>query len=92
MIYVYAVLVLVIIALPPFIASVRAGKRGKSGWTAAPFVLPYYALLALLFFWFMGFRGVELLGAMFLTVGLTALSFYIYETRIGDIGLRQRKK
>jgi len=89
--YLYALLVIVAIALPIITAFGYAAKKRKSSRTTASFVLPYVALLALLFFWLEGIRGFALVIATVIVVAIGALAFYVY-TEIVDIGLGYRGK
>jgi len=89
--YLYASLVILVIALPTIAAFGYAAKRGKSTRRTVFFVLPYVALLALLFFWLEGFSGFALAVATVVVVAVGALAFYVY-TEIVDIGLGYRRK
>lgn len=91
MTYLYASLVILVIALPTIAAFGYAAKRGKSTRRTVFFVLPYVALLALLFFWLEGFSGFALAVATVVVVAVGALAFYVY-TEIVDIGLGYRRK
>ena len=91
MTYLYASLVTLVIALPTIAAFGYAAKRGKSTRRTVFFVLPYVALLALLFFWLEGFSGFALAVATVVVVAVGALAFYVY-TEIVDIGLGYRRK
>jgi len=89
--YLYASLVILVIALPTIVAFGYAAKRGKSTRRTVFFVLPYVALLALLFFGLEGFSGFALAVATVVVVAVGALAFYVY-TEIVDIGLGYRRK
>ena len=77
--------------MPPAAMLWRAIKRGKSARTTAPFILPYFALLALASFLIAGVRGVSLLTWMLVVVSFLMLAFYVY-TEVLDVGFRFRKK
>ena len=91
MTYLYASLVILVIALPTIAAFGYAAKRGKSTRRTVFFVLPYVALLALLFFGLEGLRGLALVVATVVVVTVGALAFYVW-TEIVDIGLGYRRK
>jgi len=88
--YLYALVVILLVALPIIVAFGYAAKRGKSARTTASFVLPYIALLALSFFLLEKLRGFDLLVATVVVVAIGTLAFYVY-AEIVDIGLRGRK-
>ena len=108
MTYLYASLVILVIALPTIAAFGYAAKRGKSTRRTVFFVLPYVALLALLFFWLEGFSGFALAVATVVVVAVGAPLAVLHEvfgyaafrdalafyvyTEIVDIGLGYRRK
>lgn len=91
MTYLYSLLGILIVFLPVLFAFLYAGKRGVSIRTTAPFILPYTALIVLLFLGLLGLRGSSLFVGTLLAVGWGALILYVY-SRIADIGLGQHKK
>jgi len=91
LIYLYTWLGILAISLPVAVVYWRAIKRGKSTRTTVFFVVPYFALLALVFLLIGGVRGFALLIWMLVVIAFLLLAFYVY-TEVLDVGHGLRRK